>query len=92
MGAREDNYIIQLHRQASWPGYLRQIRHHYGDRDVTVTIPPSLWSGLVVAAATSDTATFGALSALSGASDLLVDVGPQGLAMIRQLILDMDQH
>lgn len=94
MGMRDDNYIIQLHRQGSWPSFTREIRHHHGESgtDVTMLIPVGGWSDLVTAAQTSDAAVFDALQALPGSRDLLIDVQQGGIRIIRQLILDLAGH
>lgn len=93
MGMRDDDMMLILHRQAGMPGYTREIRHHHGAAgiDVSVTIPPSMWSGLVSAAQTSDASVFSALQEFSG-PDFLTDLGSAGLALVRQLVLDLDAH
>ena len=92
MGLRDDNLYVQIHRQVGWPGYIRELRHHCGDLDVSVQIPDASWPGLVSAAQMSDAIFFTTLANIPGSRDILVDVGAAGVSVLRQLVLDLDAH
>lgn len=88
MGMREDDYVVQVRQHVGMPGYLREIRHHYGDRGIDRTIGFSgpAWAALKAAAVVGDAVFWDALRDHTD-SEFMSELGLGGHQVLRQLFL-----